>query len=185
MSADDRRRFLDNIISDTERLTAVVRRLHELARAESAPTEGQTRISDAIADLRSGFPTLEIEANGDIGLPIRMSAESARIVLFHLADNALRHGAALLTITAVRQSDELHVTIHDDGAGVSPANRDKIFDSFFTTRRDSGGTGMGLAIVRALLQAHGGSIALAEDGPPTGATLVLTIPLAESNAARS
>jgi signal transduction histidine kinase len=185
MSADDRRRFLDNIISDTERLTAVVRRLHELARAEAAPTEGQTRIADALADLRSGFSTLEVEANGDIGLPIRVSTESARIVLFHLADNALRHGAALLTITAARRSDDLHVTIHDDGAGVSPANRDKIFDSFFTTRRDSGGTGMGLAIVRALLQAHGGSIALAEDGPPTGATLVLTIPLAELNAARS
>jgi signal transduction histidine kinase len=185
MSADDRRRFLDNIISDTERLTAVVRRLHELARAEAAPTEEQTRIVDALADLRSGFPTLEIEENGDIDLPIRMSAESARIVLVHLADNASRHGATLLTITAARRSDELHVTIRDNGAGVSPANRDKIFDSFFTTRRDSGGTGMGLAIVRALLQAHGGSIALAEHGPPAGATLVLTVPLAESNAARS
>jgi signal transduction histidine kinase len=185
MSADDRRRFLDNIISDTERLTAVVRRLHELARAEAAPTEEQTRIVDALADLRSGFPTLEIEENGDIDLPIRMSAESARIVLVHLADNASRHGATLLTITAARRSDELHVTIRDNGAGVSPANRDKIFDSFFTTRRDSGGTGMGLAIVRALLQAHGGSIALAELGPPAGATLVLTVPLAESNAARS
>lgn len=185
MSADDRRRFLDNIISDTERLTAVVRRLHELARAEAAPTEEQTRIVDALADLRSGFPTLEIEENGDIDLPIRMSAESARIVLVHLADNASRHGATLLTITAARRSDELHVTIRDNGAGVSPANRDKIFDSFFTTRRDSGGTGMGLAIVRALLQAHGGSIALAEHGTPAGATLVLTVPLAESNAARS
>ncbi|WP_370631442.1 ATP-binding protein [Methylosinus sp. Sm6] len=185
MSADHRRRFLDNIISDTERLTAVVRRLHELARAEAAPTEGQTRIADALADLRSGFSTLDIETNGDIDLPIRMSAESARIVLFHLADNAARHGATLLTITAARQSDALHVAVRDNGAGVSPANRDKIFDNFFTTRRDSGGTGMGLAIVRALLQAHGGTIALAEDASPAGATLVLTIPLAESNAARS
>ena len=52
------------------------------------------------------------------------------------------------------------MTVADDGEGVSPNNRTQIFDSFFTTRRDSGGTGMGLAIVRAMLDAHGGAIRL-------------------------
>jgi two-component system, OmpR family, sensor kinase len=50
--------------------------------------------------------------------------------------------------------------VHDDGPGISPGNRDRVFDPFFTTRREQGGTGMGLAIVSALLQAHGGSIML-------------------------
>ncbi|WP_400770786.1 ATP-binding protein [Methylosinus sporium] len=180
MRANDRRRFLDNIISDAGRLTAVVQRLRELARAEATPTSGMTTIADAMADFRSGFETLVIEANGDLDRLIQISAESASITLSHLADNAARHGATHLTITADTRGENLCVMVHDDGSGVSRANRDKIFDSFFTTRRDSGGTGMGLAIVRAMMQAHGGSIALAEDGDGelSGAAFVLTIPLA-------
>ena len=62
----------------------------------------------------------------------------------------------------MRQGNTLPITVADDGEGVSPNNRAQIFDSFFTTRRDSGGTGMGLAIVRAMLDAHGGAIRLLE-----------------------
>lgn len=70
----------------------------------------------------------------------------------------------------------LRVDIRDDGQGISANNRAKIFDSFFTTRRDSGGTGMGLAIVQAMLTAHGGSIALVESG--RGAHFAVTLPVA-------
>jgi hypothetical protein len=63
-------------------------------------------------------------------------------------------------MAATRQGNSLLVKVSDDGEGVSPNNRTQIFDSFFTTRRDSGGTGMGLAIVRAMLDAHGGAIRL-------------------------
>ncbi|WP_166146010.1 ATP-binding protein [Methylosinus sp. RM1] len=187
MNIDDRRRFLDNILSDTGRLTAVVQRLRELARAEATPTLGTTTMADAVTDLRSTFESLGIEAHGDIDRPIRISAESARIILSHLADNAARHGATQLTIAASAQGEDLRIAVRDNGSGVSRANRDKVFDSFFTTRRDSGGTGMGLAIVRAMLQAHGGSIALAEDGEgaPPGAEFVLTIPLAERDRPQS
>jgi len=187
MSTEDRRRFLDNIISDAGRLTAVVQRLRELARAEATPTSGSTTAADAVIDLRSGFETLSIEANGDLDRAIRISAENVRIVLSHLADNAARHGATQLTIAAAVQGEDLRIAVRDDGSGVSRANREKVFDSFFTTRRDSGGTGMGLAIVRAMLRAHGGSIALAEDGEGAspGAAFVLTLPLAERDRPQS
>jgi signal transduction histidine kinase len=69
------------------------------------------------------------------------------------------------------------ITVADDGEGVSPNNRSQIFDSFFTTRRDSGGTGMGLAIVRAMLDAHGGAIRLTE--AERGTAFELTIPVAD------
>jgi signal transduction histidine kinase len=52
------------------------------------------------------------------------------------------------------------MTIANDGDPISEPNREKIFDAFFTTRRDAGGTGMGLAIVRAVMTSHGGSIRL-------------------------
>lgn len=182
MSGADRNRFLDNIIADTGRLAAIVQRLRELARAEAAPIVGETSLQAAIADLRSAFGALCIEATGDIATPIAMSPESARIVFSHLADNALSHGAIRLEIAAGRDGDALCVLVSDDGEGVSPANRNRVFDSFFTTRRDSGGTGMGLAIVRAMLEAHGGRIDLAGEPAESrcGATFVIIIPTTRS-----
>ena len=182
MSGADKRRFLDNIVCDTGRLTAIVQRLRELARAEAAPTAGETDLQAVVGDLRSVFGALHIEANGDLAEMIAMSPESTYIALSHLADNALRHGAKRLNIVAERDGDGLRAVVADDGEGVSRANRDRIFDSFFTTRRDRGGTGMGLAIVRAILEAHDGSIDLTEKPASSvcGAAFVLVIPLARS-----
>jgi signal transduction histidine kinase len=72
------------------------------------------------------------------------------------------------------------IRLADDGEGVSVNNRPQIFDSFFTTRRDSGGTGMGLAIVRAMLDAHGGTIHLVETA--RGTAFELNIALADQPA---
>ena len=78
----------------------------------------------------------------------------------------------------MRQGSSLRMQVSDDGEGVSPNNRSQIFDSFFTTRRDSGGTGMGLAIVRAMLDAHGGAIRLLDS--ERGTAFELTIPVADA-----
>ena len=95
-------------------------------------------------------------------------------------DNAVRHGSSLLELSAARQGNWLKVTVSDDGEGVSPNNRTQIFDSFFTTRRDSGGTGMGLAIVRAMLDAHGGAVRLVESDH--GTAFELTFPVTDAAA---
>ena len=181
MSPDQRRRFLDNIIGDAGRLTAVVQRLRDLARAENAPVDGVASLSQVVADLRSGFGRLGVAADGDLDARVLMSPENLRIVLGHLADNAAQHGATRIALQAAREAGQLRVTVRDNGSGVSPNNRSKIFDSFFTTRRENGGTGMGLAIVRAMLAAHGGVVELLENqaGAP-GAAFSLTIPLAKS-----
>jgi signal transduction histidine kinase len=182
MPSRDRQRFLENIIADTSRLTAIVQRLRELARAESTPPGGETSLRAAIADLRSMFDDLRIEAAGRLDAVIGMSPESARIVLSHIADNAQRHGATELNISVELADNILRIVVRDNGAGISSANRDRIFDSFFTTRRDSGGTGMGLAIVRAMLEAHGGSIEFVDDTVESqhGAAFALNLPLARS-----
>lgn len=178
MSAEDQRRFLSNIISDTARLTLLVQRLRDLARAENSPTSGETSLKVAIGDLRTGFTTLDFKLAGDADERIRISSDNARIVFEHLADNAARHGAKVLSIICRRADGMLWVTVQDDGAGISSANREKIFTNFFTTRRDSGGTGMGLPIVRAMLESHGGGIKLADDeGESVSARFTLSIPL--------
>jgi signal transduction histidine kinase len=65
----------------------------------------------------------------------------------------------------------IRLAVADNGQGISKANRDKVFTPFFTTRRASGGTGLGLEICRSVLKAHGASIALGESDQ--GATFIL------------
>ena len=63
-------------------------------------------------------------------------------------------------LEAVAEETSVKMTVSNDGDPISEPNREKIFDAFFTTRRDTGGTGMGLAIVQAVMTSHGGSIRL-------------------------
>ncbi|XUJ36178.1 ATP-binding protein [Bradyrhizobium japonicum] len=172
----EQKTFIANILSDTQRLEAMAQRLRELARAESLPQNERTELAPVVADLRSRFPASSIEASGRLDRAIGMSGEKALIVLSHLADNAMRHKARTIRLEAVDERTTLLVTVSDDGEPISAPNRDRIFDAFFTTRRDQGGTGMGLAIARAVMASHGGSIRL----KPTdeGAAFELQFPIA-------
>ncbi len=179
MDDEDRRKFLDNIIADAARLTSISGRLRDFARAENPVAVGVGTLSATIAGLRrAAFASLDIRASGELDTPMRLSEENAGIILSNLADNAVRHGSTAIDISAIRKGNLLLVKVSDNGEGVSPNNRAQIFDSFFTTRRESGGTGMGLAIVRAMLDAHGGAIRLTESGQ--GAAFELSIPLADA-----
>jgi signal transduction histidine kinase len=177
MTDRDKRKFLDNIIADADRLAKISGRLRDFARAENPVAVGAAKLSATIAGLRSAFDRLDVRASGDLDVPMRISEENATIIFSNLADNAMRHGSATLELSAMRQGYFLLIRVCDNGEGVSPNNRAQIFDSFFTTRRDSGGTGMGLAIVRAMLDAHGGAIRLVES--EQGTAFELTIPIAD------
>jgi signal transduction histidine kinase len=177
MTDKDKRKFLDNIIADADRLTQISGRLRDLARAENPVAVGTAKLSASITGLRSAFPSLDIRVSGDLDTPMRVSEENATIIFSNLADNAMRHGSSTLDISAAQQGNSLLVKVIDNGEGVSPNNRTQIFDSFFTTRRDSGGTGMGLAIVRAMLDAHGGAVRLVDC--EQGTAFELTIPVAD------
>jgi signal transduction histidine kinase len=178
MDDDDRRKFLDNIIADTDRLTKISLRLRDFARAENPVAVGAAKLSAALTGLRPAYPTLDIRASGELDTPMRISEDNAAIIFSNLADNAMRHGSSALEVSAIQQGDMLSIRIADNGEGVSPNNRTQIFDSFFTTRRETGGTGMGLAIVRAMLDAHGGAIRLVDS--ERGTAFELTIPVADN-----
>jgi signal transduction histidine kinase len=97
-----------------------------------------------------------------------------------LVDNALEHarGAVTVRVTATREGAE--VEVRDDGPGVDPAVRARLFARFVSTRRDRGGTGIGLALVRAVAEAHGGTAD--ETAPPGhGARFTLRLPALRSH----
>lgn len=176
MSAEERIRFLEQIMADAGRMNALLTRLRDLARAENTPVGGQTSLAPVIEEIRADHSSVHVHASGDLDTVVRMSAENLRIVLAHLVDNAARHGAGHVSVAARRQGDELECIVRDDGPGISANNRDRIFEPFFTTRRAEGGTGMGLSIVRAMVEAHGGEIGLVEEA---GAVFRIVLPVAE------
>lgn len=161
MDAATRARFQNNIVADAERMNRLVRRLIELARAENtgAAVDETTSLEEALEALRPGV-TVAIETGA--ALRFRMSGENAAILFSNLADNSARHGASRFVLSARSVEGVVAIVACDDGTGVSPDNRGRIFSPFFTTRRESGGTGMGLSIVAALVKAHEGSIRLVD-----------------------
>ena len=160
MSESERRKFLDNVIADAQRLTVLLDRLRELARADNPQAGGSTTLAPVVAAIRSAFSGLSIEAGGCLDQTVGMSADNATIIFSHLADNAARHEAKTLRIRAYQSADMISVAVTNDGEPIAHNNRDKIFVPYFTTRRESGGTGMGLEIVRSMLRARRGSIHL-------------------------
>jgi two-component system, OmpR family, sensor histidine kinase CreC len=152
--------FLSNILSDAARLEAIAQRLRELARAETIDQRESAELASVIENLRDRFPALTFETSGSLDRAVGMSAEKTLIVLSHLADNALRHHARTMRLAIVCAADRVHIEVSNDGDPISEQNRGRIFDAFFTTRRESGGTGMGLAIVRSVMTSRGGAIAL-------------------------
>lgn len=162
MAPEKREQFLSNILADADRMILLLERLRDLARADNPDLGGETTLAAVAERLRQDCEGVEIALEGEGETPVQMSPDNAAIIFAHLADNARRHGAKRVTLAARREGVRYFVEVRDDGAGISPGNRARVFDAFFTTRRAEGGTGMGLGIVRAMLQAHGGDIRLAE-----------------------
>lgn len=181
MSDAERKRFLANAAGDADRLSRLVQRLLDLARADmtvadqaaAADIAGVCRtVADAFRSARFAI-TIDIPA----GLGARIAPEVLETILETLAENSAQAGADALGIGAARHGTLIAITVGDNGPGIAETDRERIFEPFFTGRRDAGGAGMGLAIVRSLLAAAGGTIVVEPGGG--GATFAITLPAAE------
>ncbi|AGB75156.1 MULTISPECIES: sensor histidine kinase [Rhizobium] len=177
MSREQRNRFLTNIIADTERLDRLLSRLRELAKAELPSEQGSSSLRDVIAQLETQFRQLAIIDESSADEMLALPGEAASIIFANLAENAFQNGATGLAIKASGEGRGITIQIRDNGCGIANGNRDRIFEPFFSTRRDDGGTGMGLGIVRAMLASHGGSIELLESSKD-GTAFQIILPIA-------
>ncbi|HEU4960703.1 MAG TPA: HAMP domain-containing sensor histidine kinase [Sphingomonas sp.] len=181
MNAAERRRFLANATSDADRLSRLVQRLLDLARADMTTIDAA-----AHADLRAAARTVADSFRDDtftVRLDLPSDLPSARIppevletILETLIENSRQADARQVTIGARAEGEGIALYVADDGCGIPPADLERIFEPFFTSRRQSGGAGIGLAIVRSLLAATGGSITA--DPAERGATFTLMLPIA-------
>jgi signal transduction histidine kinase len=181
MNPEERRRFLHNIAAASERLSRLVSRLLDMARADMAkPGEHDVAdLAEVLARLADGLsdPRFRVEAPASSG-PVRVAAPEAALesVITALADNSRKAGASRFLMSMAATGDQVTLTIADDGEGVPPGDRDRLFEPFFTSRRAEGGTGLGLPIARSLLAASHASIALVDS--QQGATFRIVLPRA-------
>lgn len=156
-----RTRFLDNILTDTTRMEALLASMRAFSLVDHDARTGESTLAEVLNSGLTPPEALIIATQGaDIALPL--SADALRIVLMHLMENAAEHGAKNIQLTASRTDKAVGLKMSDDGEGISLGNRAKIFDPFFTTRRAQGGTGMGLTIVKAMVDLAGGDLTLLE-----------------------
>jgi signal transduction histidine kinase len=181
MSKAERARFLANMEGDATRLSRLVSRLMELAQADMrrAGASEAASLAPVLARLGDAHGAIDFAIGLDIPpkLPaLAIDRAVLETVLATLIENARQAGAGNLTVSAVRESRMVVIALVDDGPGVPPGDAPRIFDPFFTSKRENGGTGLGLPIARALAESCGGSLELEESG--TGSRFVLRVPAA-------
>lgn len=151
ISPDARAKLTGNIAAEATRMAALLEDLREMARLRDAPTTGSGPLTEMLPDL-TGL-AIALDPTSETVLP--MLPEHGKILFHQLARNAAEHGSTRLDIAF----DGHVLRVKDNGQGIAPEDQSLVLQPFFTTRREVGGTGMGLAIVTALLKNYGASIA--------------------------
>lgn len=190
MSTEERDRFLLILDQDADRLTRLVQRLLDLAKADVLkPGSERTDVATVVEQVAERFSREGFIVSLDVSPempPVTMAPETLESVLSNLLDNARQHGGpgvrAKISARTVKQDgrDCVEINVQDNGKGVTKSSAERIFEPFFTTARQSGGTGLGLSIVQKLVEAHRGTITL--EASSSGALFRLVL-LAQREAA--
>ena len=165
----------------------LIARLDQGRPLETKPVDLQVIARDAAADARAVAPQRDITLNGNGPLVVTGDDTRLRQVLGNLVRNAIVHTPSTtpIEIATATAHGLAHVSIVDHGPGLPPEARDRIFEPFYradpSRSRDSGGAGLGLSIVTAVVAAHGGKVKVM-DTAGGGTTFEVELPLASTAA---
>ena len=194
MDDEGRREMLEVIDEEADRLNRFVEGLIELARIEAGEMQLQRRwgaVDEIIlAALSRAEPltrknTIEVLLEPDLPL-VRVDAHAVAEVVYTLVDNAAKYSPAgsRIRVAANRDGDEMvRLAVENEGSGIPVELRERVFDKFFRAMRDgdsgTSGTGMGLAIARGIVEAHGGRIWVEDGSGKSGTVVALTLPVGD------
>ena len=195
-TGETRERYLREMRTHVQALSVLIDDLFELSRLEAGEilwsmhqVELGELVSETVAALRAQAEERGVEVAaelpGDMPLAARANAEKVQRVLFNLIVNAIRHTPADGSVVVRARSaldGHVEVEVVDDGEGVAADERERVFEPFYRAgadgaSRSSDGAGLGLAISRAIVEAHGGRIWL-EPAAPHGTRVRFTLPAA-------
>ncbi|MFT5460884.1 MAG: signal transduction histidine kinase, partial [Myxococcota bacterium] len=160
MPPAQRAKFMANATAELDRLERLVTGLLELARAEESRERRPVDLGALVCQVAGRHAVaVEGEASEVSGDRVQLEAVAENLVA-----NARRHGGPSVVVRLWTTPDATGFEVEDDGPGISPANQARVFERFFTTRRGTGGTGLGLALTRAVVRAHAGEV-MVESAP--------------------
>jgi two-component system nitrogen regulation sensor histidine kinase NtrY len=176
------------IIRQVDELKNLVNEFSQFARLPSAQLMSQDLneiVSDALVLFKEGHHGIQFQFRGGVIPQLELDREQIKRVLINLLDNAVAavedHGEINLTTSYDREREVVTLEVTDDGCGLPPEIRTKIFEPYFSTKEN--GTGLGLTIVSQIVEDHRGYIrALPND--PRGTRFTIELPVAEDASAQ-
>ena len=180
--------MLETVNADADRVTRLITELLDVSRIESGRIEVHRELVDVPARVRKVITgrvacgeaedRFRIDAASDLP-ETWLDADKVDQILANLIENAVRHGAGTVTTvvepTSVAGAPSVAVAVRDEGPGIEPELASRVFRQFWRAKR-RGGAGLGLFIVKGLVEAHGGTIAVHE-APGGGAEFRFIVPV--------
>jgi signal transduction histidine kinase len=178
------------VLSENERMGQLVQELLLLARSD----EGSLLSSSVATDMAEVAESEAVASNGSgpevivrtVAAPVAVPAVYLERMVANLVGNARRFAVTRVEVTVAREGSSAILRVRDDGPGVAPADRARIFERFVrldeARDRGDGGFGLGLAIVADLCRAYGGTVEVGDAGP--GAVFTIRFPLARGGSLR-
>ncbi|MGD8462388.1 MAG: ATP-binding protein [Anaerolineae bacterium] len=193
---DSRREFLSIIDRESDRLAELISNLLDMSRVEAGTLRVEPEEIDLgllITETADEFQRMTRSHHIQTRLPrqgrlVLADPRRARQVLRNLVENAVKYSpnGGQIAITAQQLDTHMQTSVADEGIGIEPAQLSRIFDRFYqvdsASTRKVGGSGLGLSICKAIIEAHGGQI-WAESEPGVGSTFTFTVPLAHEERA--
>jgi signal transduction histidine kinase len=181
MTSEQRETFLANMAGDTGRLSHLVSRLLDLARADmqAIDIKASTNVLDALkvaADSLAGPEFDVILGAAKPTIHAAMDMPTLEAILVTLFENARQAGATRADVSVTQDATKVTFAIANNGPLIPEGDRARIFEPFFTSKRTQGGTGIGLAIARSLVRGYGGTLELLSD--TTKVCFILEVPRA-------
>jgi signal transduction histidine kinase len=189
----ERRTFLEFIARESERLTAIVDALLNVARLDTGDLRVTLERTDVASLVSDVVRSAEATANGRLfiadvdeqGVAAQADPDKLRQVLDQLVSNAVKYSppSGVVTVSARRRDDSVEVAVEDEGVGIPPAERERIFSKFYKAGGEQG-TGLGLFIAQGLVREMGGRMWVdSEEG--RGSRFAFELPLADARVRNS